>query len=61
MQDEVFDTIKQHLDKESYEILILHYVHNLKYREIAQIKNKTTSSITNKASRALKSLKEKLK
>lgn len=53
--------IKNILDKESYEILVLHYVNNLKYREIAAIKNVTVSVITNKASRAMKLLKEKLK
>ena len=53
--------IKELLDQESYEILVLHYVHNLKYREIAAMKKVSTSVITNKASRAMKILKEKLK
>ncbi|HQC30533.1 MAG TPA: sigma-70 family RNA polymerase sigma factor [Acholeplasmataceae bacterium] len=53
--------IKELLDQESYEILVLHYVHNLKYREIAAMKKVSTSVITNKASRAMKILREKLK
>lgn len=60
-EDNIFKSIKQYLDKESYEILILYYVHNLKYREIALIKETTTATITNKASRAIRLLKEKLK
>lgn len=59
--DDQLIEIKELLDKESYEILVLHYVNNLKYREIAAIKKVSTSVITNKASRAMKILKEKLK
>ena len=57
----IFKEIKDYIDQESYEILILYYVHNLKYREIAEIKETTTSTITNKASRAMRHLKEVLK
>lgn len=53
--------IKEHIDSESFEILVLHYEHQLKYKEIAKIKQMTTSQVTNKASRALRKLKEVFK
>jgi len=59
--DDQWIEIKKILDQESYEILVLHYVNNLKFKEIAVMKKVSTSVITNKASRAMKLLKEKLK
>lgn len=58
--DDLLIEIKESIDQESYEILVFHYVHDLKYREIAAMKNVSTSVVTNKASRAMKILKEKL-
>jgi RNA polymerase sigma-70 factor (ECF subfamily) len=55
------DKIKNILDEESYDILVMHYIHKIKYSEIAFLKNCTTSTITSKASRAIKLLKEKFK
>ncbi|MDR2827807.1 MAG: sigma-70 family RNA polymerase sigma factor [Acholeplasmatales bacterium] len=53
--------IKQILDKQSYDVIVLHYINNLKYKEIAKIKNKSVSTITSVASRAMRLLKEKLR
>jgi RNA polymerase sigma-70 factor (ECF subfamily) len=55
------DKIKSILDKESYDILVMHYIHKIKYKNIALLKNTTTPTITSKASRAIKLLKEKFK
>lgn len=49
------------IDEKSYDILILHYVHGLKYKEIALLKNVTTSAITVQASRALRTIKQRIK
>jgi RNA polymerase sigma-70 factor (ECF subfamily) len=59
--DYYMSLIKDILDDESYEILILHYETGLKFKDIAKIKNTTTSTITSKASKAMKLLKERLK
>ena len=59
--EDILIEIKNLIDQESYEILVLHYVNELKFREIAEIKKVSTSAITNKASRAMKLLREKLK
>jgi RNA polymerase sigma-70 factor (ECF subfamily) len=46
------------LDSKSYDIIISHYIDKLKYNEIAKKYNESTSTITNIASRAIKTLKK---
>lgn len=46
--------ISKIVDAESFEILILHYIHGYKFKEIAAIKNQKISTISVKASRAIK-------
>lgn len=51
--------IAETLDKESYDILILHYVHGYKYKEIAIMKKLELSNVTVIASRAVQKVREK--
>ncbi|MDR0831454.1 MAG: RNA polymerase sigma factor [Bacillales bacterium] len=60
-QDNYLSQIRELIDQDSYDIIILHYIHGLKLKEIAIIKGTTTSTITSKASRAMRLLQEKLK
>jgi DNA-directed RNA polymerase specialized sigma subunit len=53
--------IKENLDDDTYDILSLHYLTKMKFKDIAKLKNTTTSTITSKASKAIKLLKEKFK
>ena len=52
---------KMLIDRDSYMMLVYKFVHKLKHREIAKIMGLTTSIVTNKISRSLKTLKEKMK
>lgn len=58
---EILTSIQDILDEESYDILILHYVHGFKYREISQLKNIPVSTLTSLASRAIKKVQRKFK
>jgi RNA polymerase sigma factor (sigma-70 family) len=53
--------IRENLDDNTYDILTLHYLTRMKFKDIAKLKNTTTSAVTAKASKAIKLLREKLK
>ncbi|MDG0889591.1 RNA polymerase sigma factor [Paracholeplasma manati] len=60
-EDEMlFNKIEMLIDRDSYMMLVYKFVHKLKHREIAKIMGLTTSIVTNKISRSLKTLKEKM-
>jgi RNA polymerase sigma-70 factor (ECF subfamily) len=56
--EEILELAKNILDEKSYEIIIMHFCDQVKYKDIAIFYNQTTSTITNIASRALKKLKK---
>jgi RNA polymerase sigma-70 factor (ECF subfamily) len=57
---EILDLASVKLDEKSYEIIIMHYCENMKFKEIAEYYNESVSTITNIASRAMKTLKEEI-
>jgi RNA polymerase sigma-70 factor (ECF subfamily) len=60
-EQDVLDLALEILDSKSYEIIVMHYVEKLKFREISVIYNVSVSTITSIASRAIKKLKEETK
>lgn len=52
--------IRKLVDNEVYEIIIMHLVKGLKFKEIAEIKNETTSAILGKYHRAMKLIRGKI-
>ena len=57
----IMDLIKNYLSKEEQQILILHILWSYKHREIAEILNCPTGTITSKYKRAVEKLKIKIK
>ncbi|MGD9887395.1 MAG: RNA polymerase sigma factor [Bacilli bacterium] len=60
LSDELLTEIKTIVDGETYEIIILHLVQNMKFREIATIKKVTTSSIIGKYDRGIKKIRSRI-
>lgn len=61
IEDELLQLVRDIVDNESYEIIILHIYHRLKFKEIAEINNSTTSAVIGKYSRAMQKIKNELK
>jgi DNA-directed RNA polymerase specialized sigma24 family protein len=60
ISEELLTEIKTIVDGETYEIIILHLVQNLKFREIADTKNMTTSSVIGKYDRGIKKIRSRI-
>lgn len=56
----LLEDIRKLVDHEVYEIIIMHLVQGLKFKEIAEIKNETTSAILGKYHRAMKLIRGKI-
>lgn len=57
---ELLKDVRNIVNDEAYEIIIMHLVKGLKFREIAEIKNETTSAIIGKYHRAMKLIRGKI-
>lgn len=60
LNEDLLKEMKTIVDDETYEIIILHLVQNLKFREIAAIKNVTTSSVIGKYNRGIKMIRSRI-
>lgn len=60
LSEDLLTEIKIIVDDETYEIIIMHLVQNLKFREIATIKNVTTSSVIGKYNRGIKMIRSRI-
>ena len=59
--DSILDKYKKVINEEEYLIITLHLFHKMKFREIAVLYEKTTSSVNNIYARGIKKIKEYLK
>ena len=55
--EEVISPFKKYLLEEEIDIITYHFVYNYSFREIAELKNVTTNSITSKYHRAIKKMR----
>lgn len=60
-EHELLKHINKVLDEQAYEIIILRFYHGLKFREIADILEVSTATVTSKYTRSMKILKESTK
>ncbi len=60
LSDMLLSEIKHILNDEKYELVILHLVQKLKFREIAEIKKETVSSIIGKYNRAIQKVRKEI-
>lgn len=60
-QDRLLADIKKLVDNTTYEIIILHLVQSLKFKEIAEIRNETTASVLGRYHRGIKLIRSKIK
>lgn len=58
--DGLLKEVKQIVNAEVYEIIIMHLVKKMKFREIAELKGETTSAILGKYHRGLKLVRSKI-
>lgn len=57
---QLLNEVKDIVSDEVYEIIIMHLVKNMKFREIAKVKGQTTSAILGKYHRGLKLVRSKI-
>lgn len=57
---DLFKEIKEIVDDETYEIIIMHLVRGYKFREIAEAKNQTTGVILGKYHRGIKKIRSEI-
>lgn len=60
-EQKLLNHIKAILDEEAYEIIILRFYYGLKFREIAEILEVSTATVTSKYTRSIKILKKSTK
>jgi len=58
--DDLLKEVRNIVKEETYEIIIMHLVKNMKFREIAEVKGETTSAILGKYHRGLKLVRSKI-
>jgi RNA polymerase sigma-70 factor (ECF subfamily) len=61
LERELLEQARNILDSKSYEIIVMHYLERLKFKDIAKYYNCTISVVTSIASRAIKKLKTECK
>lgn len=60
VKNQLLADIKKLVDNITYEIIILHLVQNLKFKEIAEIRGETTSSVLGRYHRGIKLIRSKI-